>query len=212
LSRITLAYNTLEGVASIVAGAMAGSVSLVAFGIDSAIEVASSAASLWRLRADMDPHERERVERVSLRVIGACFILLALYIAVDAGHSLWSTERPERTLPGVAIAGLSVIVMPILARAKRKVATGLGSRALRADAAQTDLCSYLSLIVLVGLGLNATLGWWWADPAAALLMVPIIAKEGVEGLQAEKPCEDCGRQTLREAAVLRRAAEDDLSQ
>jgi cation diffusion facilitator family transporter len=192
LSRVTLAYNLLEGVASILAGMVAGSISLVGFGVDSMIEVTSSVASLWRLRLDHQAESRRRAEEWSLRIIGACFVILAIYIAADAIHSLWTREAPRRTTVGIIVAGMSVIVMPILARAKRRVAVALGSRALNADASQTDLCTYLSVIVLAGLLLNALLGWWWADPVAALAMTPIIAKEGYEGLRAEDACDHCG--------------------
>ena len=192
LSRITLAYNCLEGIASIVAGAVAGSISLVGFGIDSVIEVSSSVAALWRLRADADAKRRERVERITVRTIGALFIALALYILIDAAHSLVLRQPPERSVPGIVIAALSVVIMPALARAKRRVAVALGSRALSADAMQSSLCTWLSAIVLVGLGLNALFGWWWADPIAAVCMTPIIAKEGVDGLRSADPCNDCG--------------------
>ena len=191
LSRVTLVYNSFEGIASLVVGALAGSVSLVGFGVDSLIEVTSSVAALWRLRSDSDHARRERVERITLRVIGSCFVVLALYITLDAGHALWAREAPERTIVGIVIAALSVIVMPWLARRKRQIAVGLGSRALESDAKQTDLCTYLSLIVLAGLALNALLGWWWADPVAALVMVPIIAMEGFEGWRGEVSCDDC---------------------
>ena len=191
LSRVTLAYNCLEGIAAIVAGAIAGSISLVGFGIDSVIEVSSSVAALWRLRADADTTHRERVERITVRTIGVLFIALALYILVDAGRSLILRQPPERSLPGIVIAALSVVIMPVLARAKRRIAVALGSRALTADAMQTSLCTWLSAIVLVGLGLNALFGWWWADPVAAICMTPIIAKEGVEGLRGEEHCDDC---------------------
>ena len=191
LSRITLAYNTGEGLAAIVAGLFAGSIALVGFGVDSVIEVVSSAASLWRLHRDADPVHRAHSERIALRIIGSCFLALAAYIVVDAGHALLVHEVPERTIPGLVITALSVVIMPLLARSKRQVATSLGSRALVADAAQTSLCAYLSLIVLIGLLLNVLLGWWWADPVAALAMVPIIAKEGIEGLRGEESCDDC---------------------
>ena len=191
LSYVTLAYNVCEGIASLVAGTLAGSIALVGFGIDSLIEVTSSGAALWRLRADVDPARRERVERASLRVIGACFLALAAYVLVDASLALWHHDVPERSIIGIVIAALSVIVMPILARAKRRVAIALDSRALRADASQTDLCMYLSVIVLGGLALNAVLGWWWADPVAAIAMTPIIAREGIEGLRAEDSCDSC---------------------
>jgi divalent metal cation (Fe/Co/Zn/Cd) transporter len=185
LSRIALAYNTAEGIASITAGLLAGSIALTGFGIDSIIEVASSVAALWRLRSDVDVAAREHSERASLRIIGACFLALAIYIGIDAIHTLWTRERPHETIIGIIIAGLSVIIMPLLARSKRQVALALGSRALKADAVQTDLCMCLSAIVLVGLALNALFGWWWADPVAALIMTPIIAREGYEGLRAE---------------------------
>jgi divalent metal cation (Fe/Co/Zn/Cd) transporter len=191
LSRITLVYNVAEGLAAIITGLLAGSVALVGFGIDSGIEVVSSGAALWRLRADFDAVQRERIERASRRTIGACFVALALYVAADAGHALWMHEAPSKTVPGIIVAALSVIVMPLLARRKRRVAIGLGSRALGADAMQTDLCMYLSAIVLVGLVLNALFGWWWADPVAALAMTPIIAREGIEGLRGEQACDDC---------------------
>ena len=192
LSRITLAYNSLEGLISILIGALAGSISLVGFGADSVIEVSSSVAALWRLRSDADPAQRLRTERLTLRLIGASFLALAIYVVVDAMRSLYLHEKPEKTLPGIAIAAASVVVMPMLARAKRRVAVALGSRALTADAMQTTLCTWLSAIVLVGVGLNAFLGWWWADPVAAICMTPIIAKEGLEGIRGEDHCDDCG--------------------
>jgi len=191
LSRITLGYNVLEGIVSIVVGAMAGSISLVGFGIDSVIEVLSSVSALWRLRADADPERRALAETRTLRVIGLSFLALAAYIVVDAAHSLYLREAPEKTTAGVVVAAISVVVMPLLARAKRRVAIEMGSRALTADAMQTSLCTWLSAIVLVGVGLNALLGWWWADPVAAIGMTPIIAKEGIEGLRGEAPCDDC---------------------
>lgn len=191
LSRITLGYNSLEGISSVVVGALAGSVSLVGFGVDSVIEVLSSLAALWRLRADTDVARRARVERHTLRLIGLSFLALATYILLDAFHALYAGRPPDRTRIGIAIAAASVVVMPVLARAKRRIAVALGSRALTADAMQTSLCTWLSAIVLVGLGLNAAFGWWWADPVAAMCMVPIIAKEGFEGLRGEPPCDDC---------------------
>ncbi|HYM06741.1 MAG TPA: cation transporter [Terriglobales bacterium] len=184
LEYASLAYNSLEAVASVITGVLAGSVALVAFGMDSLIEVTSGAALLWRLGQDRIPEVRERAERLSLRVVGGCFIALALYVAVDALKLLMNYEVPERTWFGVAIAVGSLIVMPVLARSKRRVARDMSSQALAADSAQTNLCACLSAILLGGLLLNAVLGWWWADPAASLVMVPIIMKEGVEVLRA----------------------------
>ena len=191
LNYATLAYNCLEAVVSIVAGLLAGSVALVGFGIDSVIEVTASGAAQWRLRADLDPVRRERVERLTVRIIAWSFLALAAYVTCDAGRSLWLRERPARSPAGIVILALSVVVMPLLARAKRRVAREMGSRALAADAAQTSLCAYLSLIALAGVALNALVGWWWADPVAALAMVPIIAKEGLEGLRGEAHGDEC---------------------
>jgi len=191
LNVATLAYNSLEGVIAIVAGLVAGSVALVGFGLDSLIELAASLTAIWRLRADLDAERRERAERVSLRVIGVLFLALALYVATDAGRALLRREAPSESAVGLVLATLSVIVMPLLARAKLRVALQMGSGALAAEAEQTSLCAYLSAILLGGLLLNAALGWWWADPVAALAMVPIITREGVEALKGRSACDEC---------------------
>jgi divalent metal cation (Fe/Co/Zn/Cd) transporter len=191
LSYATIGYNSFEAIASLLAGILAGSVALIGFGIDSVIEVTASGAAQWRLRSDPDLVRRVRAERLSLRLIGACFLALAAYVAVDSGKALWLKERPERTIVGVVILALSVLVMPILARAKREVADKMKSGALRAEAKQTSLCAYLSVIALAGVALNAAFGWWWADPVAALAMVPIIVSEGVAGLRAQGDADDC---------------------
>ena len=183
LNYATMAYNTLEGVLSIGAGLLAGSIALVGFGIDSLIELTSGAAALWRLRADVNPLRRERAEHLTLRVIGVCFLALALYIGGDAGHALVAGTAPERSWVGIIIATASLFVMPLLARAKGSIARRLGSGALAAEAKQTLICTYLSAILLAGLVLNGLLGWWWADPVAALGMVPLIAWEGIEGVR-----------------------------
>ena len=192
LEHFTVAYNCLEGLVSVISGLIAGSVSLVGFGLDSAIEVASGAALLWRLHHDLDPSRREQVERITLRIVGWCFIALSAYIAYESASTLIRHEAPERSIPGIVIAAMSVVVMPLLARAKRRVAVGIGSRAMHADSRQTDFCTYLSAILLGGLLLNAVTGWWWADPVAGLVMVPIIAKEGANGLRGKACCQDCG--------------------
>ena len=191
LNYATIGYNTLEAIASLIAGLLAGSVALVGFGVDSVIEVTASGAAQWRLRSDVDPVRRVRVERTSLRIIGACFVGLAAYVTVDAGKALWFREQPERTLVGVVILALSVLVMPALALAKREVAEKMQSRAMRAEAKQTSLCAYLSVIALTGVAMNAGFGWWWADPVAALGMVPIIVSEGIVGLRAEADADCC---------------------
>jgi divalent metal cation (Fe/Co/Zn/Cd) transporter len=190
LTRATLVYNSLEGALAIVAGAIAGSVALVGFGADSLIELTASAAAIWRLHSDRNRSARERAERISLRVIGACFLALAAYVAVDATVSLLHRDQPQESPIGIGIAAASLVAMPLLARAKRRVALALGSGALVAESKQTVLCTYLSGVLLGGLVLNALLGWWWADPLAALAMVPIIAREGVEGIQGRSACGD----------------------
>ena len=189
LEYFTIAYNSLEGLIAIVAGIIAGSIALVGFGFDSVIEVTSGAALLWRLHADMGEERRECVELLTLRIVGVCFLALALYVAYDAVSSLTAHELSERSIPGILLAVASLIVMPLLARRKRKVAQGLGSKAMRADAKQTEFCTYLSAILLGGLLLNAVFGWWWADPLAALLMVPFITKEGIEALRGDTCCD-----------------------
>ncbi len=192
LEYFTIAYNSLEGLLAILLGLLAGSIALVGFGFDSVIEVTSGAALLWRLGADVDEERRERAEATALGVVGWCFLALAAYVAYDSVTSLVRREPPEESIAGIVLAALSLVIMPLLARAKRRVASGIRSGALAADAKQTELCTYLSAILLGGLALNATLGWWWADPLAALVMVPIIAKEGVEALRGERCCDDDG--------------------
>ena len=164
---------------------LAGSVALVGFGVDSVIEVVASIAAQWRLRADSDLSKRAGSEALSLRIVGWCFIGLAAYVTVDSLKSLYLGEEPDGSWFGVAVLVLSAIVMPALAWAKRRVARTMESRSLEAEARQTSLCAYLSVIALAGVGLNAFLGWWWADPVAALAMVPIIAKEGVQGVRRQ---------------------------
>jgi divalent metal cation (Fe/Co/Zn/Cd) transporter len=190
LEYFTIAYNSLEGLIAVVAGLMAGSIALVGFGFDSLIEVTSGAALLWRLNLDADESRRERVEAVTLRIVGVLFLVLAAYVSYDSIKSLIWREQPHESIPGIVLAIASLIVMPLLVRSKRKVARGINSGALMADSKQTELCTYLSAILLAGLLLNALVGWWWADPVAALVMVPIIVKEGIEGLRGDTCCDD----------------------
>ena len=190
LEYFTIAWNTLEGIIAVVAGTSAGSISLVGFGVDSFIEVTSGATLLWRMSVDTDAARRERNEQLALRIVGLCFLALAAYVSYESVRDLVRREPPEHSLPGIVLACASLVAMPLLSRAKRKVATGLGSAAMHADATQTDFCVYLSAILLAGLLLNAALGWWWADPLAAVLMVPIIANEGLSGIRG-RACEDC---------------------
>ncbi len=192
LEYFTIAWNALEGLVAVVAGAIAGSISLVGFGIDSFIEVTSGSVLLWRMSVDADVERREPNERRALRVVGVCFLLLAAYIAYESALDLWSRRAPEHSIPGIVLACVALVVMPLLSRAKRNVGHALGSAAMHADAKQTEFCTYLSAILLLGLLANAFLGLWWADPVAALIMVPIIAKEGIEGLEG-KACDECSR-------------------
>jgi len=190
LEYFTIAWNSLEGLVAVVAGAIAGSISLIGFGVDSFIEVTSGAALLWRMSADADEQKRERAERLALRIVGACFVALAVYIAYEAATDLIGRKSPEHSIAGIALACASLVVMPLLSRAKRRVGAHPGSVAMNADARQTEFCTYLSAILLGGLLLNAAFDLWWADPLSALVMVPIIAKEGVDGLSG-KACDDC---------------------
>jgi len=183
LGYFTIGWNSLEAVVGIGFGIVAGSVALVGFGVDSVIESSSGAIILWRLFAG------EEKERLALRLVGFSLLVLAVYVAFDAVKSLVFQERPDESYVGIGLAVVSLIVMPLLAREKRKVASQLNSRAMQADSRQTSICAYLSAILLGGLLLNALAGWWWADPLAALVMIPIIAKEGIEALQGKTCCD-----------------------
>ncbi len=188
LEYFTIAWNTLEGLIAIAAGAAAGSISLVGFGADSFIEVASGSALLWRMSVDADACRRERHERSALRFVGVCFIGLAIYVAYEALRDLLGQHAPEHSLPGILLACASLIAMPLLSRAKRRVGAALESGAMHADARQAEFCTYLSGILLGGLLLNTAWGLWWADPAAALVMAPIIAKEGIDAFRDKACC------------------------
>src|SRR5215469_2503551 len=182
LEYFTVGWNVIEGLVAVVAGLVAGSISLVGFGIDSFIEVTSGSVLLWRMSVDANGQDRDRNEKRALKAVGICFLALAAYIAYESVTDLWLNRSPEQSIPGIILACVSLVVMPLLSRAKRGVGQSLGSAAMYADAKQTEFCTYLSAILLVGLLLNALLGLWWADAAAGLVMVPIIAKEGIEGL------------------------------
>ena len=186
LEYFTIAYNSLEGLVSIVAGWIAGSVSLIGFGLDSLIEVTSGVALLWRLHEDLNESRREQVERFTLRIVGWCFVALAIYILWESGSALIRHEAPDRSIPGIIIAAVSLVVMPILARAKRRVAVGIGSGAMHADSRQTDFCTYLSAILLGGLLLNALFGWWWADPVAGLVWFRSLQRKAWMGSGAKR--------------------------
>ncbi len=187
LEYFTLGWNLTEAAVAVAAGIAADSIALVGFGVDSLIECLSGGILLWRLQV----HEAdERREGIATKLVGISFFLLAGYVAFDATKTLVLHDEPHVSIVGILLSCASLIVMPLLARAKRRVALRLESRSLDADSRQTDLCAYLSAILLGGLTLNALLGWWWADPIAGLIMVYIIAREGYETLQGEG-CTDC---------------------
>jgi divalent metal cation (Fe/Co/Zn/Cd) transporter len=176
----SIAWTSLEAIIGVTVGILAGSVALIGFGADSIIEVTSSCVLLWWLAEGSIDRDR-----AAHRLVGGCFFALAGYIALDASVDLLKHEAPRVTYFGIIYAAVCVIVMPLLARAKRRVAARLNSQALHADSHQSDICAYLSVILLLGLALNAVLGWWWADPIAALGMLPIIIREGVAGLRGK---------------------------
>ena len=179
---LSLGWTSIEAVAGLAAGIAAGSMALVGFGADSVIEIASSAVLIWRLS---DPSQGNRRERSALKLVGIGFLLLAVYVLWESAQALLRRHAPEVSYFGIVFSGLCLVVMPLLARAKRKIAAQIGSRALDADSRQSSICAYLAAILLGGLLLNALFGWWWADPLAALLMVPIILKEAIEALRGE---------------------------
>jgi len=186
LEGLTVAYNALEGIVAIAAGLAAGSVALTGFGVDSVVEVTSGVVVWWRLRAELGAARAgAAVEGRAARWAGVLLLALAVYIVGESGRRLLTGDRPGESVVGIALMVLSLIVMPLLARAKLRLAASLGSRALRADAQETIVCAWLSATTLLGLALNAGLGWWWADPVAALGMLPLIVREGVEAWRGE---------------------------
>ncbi len=188
----TLVYNVIEAVIALWSGYVAGSIALVGFGLDSVIETAAAAVLLWRLNLEYrgaDPEVLEISERRVHRFVGFTFVALAVYVLAQAGWTLWTKNAPEESLVGIILAGVSLVIMPIVSVAKLRAAKELKSPALRAEAKETLACSFLSFTLLLGLVANALLGWWWADPIAALLMVPWLIKEGREGIKGE--CCDC---------------------
>lgn len=182
LTAATIVWNSLEGVVAIATGLVARSIALVGFGLDSVVETASAFIIAWRLfRHSPDEEANQRTERKAVRLIALSFFAIALYVTYDAVAKLSGLgEHPERSAVGLALVVLSLLVMPMLAWAKRKVAAGLGSAALRADAAETQLCLYLSVVVLIGLIANAVFGWWWMDPIAGLVVAVLAFREGRE--------------------------------
>jgi divalent metal cation (Fe/Co/Zn/Cd) transporter len=189
LEYFTIGYNTIEALVAVTAGVLAGSVALIGFGLDSVIEIAAGTTLLWRLRhearagAAISEDEHSSLERRALLIIGLTFFALAAYIAVESGFKLLTGSSAEESVPGIVLAIASLAIMPVLAFLKQRTARGLGSQALAADAMETWVCSYLSLVLLAGLGLNAAFGWGWADPLAALAMLPLVLREGWEAIE-----------------------------
>jgi divalent metal cation (Fe/Co/Zn/Cd) transporter len=193
LLSLTMLYAIAEGVVAIIFGTKAGSTSLLAFGIDSGIECAACGVVLWRVAVEMRGADQERAEaseHLARRFIGATFFALVLYIAVDAGLTLWTSAAPETSSVGIAVTILSLVVMPSLASLKLRTARRIGSRALESEAKETLACAWLSAITLGGLAFNAALGWWWADPLAALTMIPWLVWEGWEAWEGEDESRD----------------------
>jgi divalent metal cation (Fe/Co/Zn/Cd) transporter len=186
LAWATIAYNTLEGVVAVGAGLAAGSVALVSFGLDSAVEVLSAAAVAWQFGGGSDPATRERR---TLRLIAVAFFALAAYVTAEAVRTLLGAGEPDPSPVGIALAAASLVVMPLLVIAKRRTGRALGSASVVADSTQTLLCTYLSAVLLVGLLLNATVGWSWADPVAALVIAAVAVREGVEAWRGDACCE-----------------------
>lgn len=189
LEYLTVGWNLVEGAIAVTAALAAGSVALLGFGIDSFVESVSGSVLVWRLRSETDGrHDEETIERFERRaerLVGFSFFALAAYVAFDAITTLLSQERPEASPVGIALTAVSIGVMLWLARAKRRTAVELGSRALAADAEQTQACWYLSIVVLAGIGANALFGWWWADPVAALGVSLLLVREGREAWSGE---------------------------
>jgi cation diffusion facilitator family transporter len=196
LEWFTVGWNVLEAAVAIGAGIIAGSVALVGFGVDSGIEVVAASALLWRFRTARASASAERhahAERRALYVVSGTFFLLATYIGVEATSGLLSGEGPASSTLGLALAIVSLAVMPALAYGKQRTGRELGSRALQADAIETWVCSYLSLALLAGIGLHAAFDWWWADPVGALAMLPVIIWQGWETLEEAQEDEGDGR-------------------
>lgn len=187
----TVGWNAVEGVVAVVAGLAAGSVSLVGFGIDSGIEVSASLILAWRLAQERRSGCKQEADRLAQRLIASSFGVLAAYVGVESVRDLALADHPDESLVGIAVAALSLAVMPSLAAAKRRLAPIVGSRAAQAEATQTVICALMSAALLVGLGANAALGWHWADPLAGLLIALVAAYESVAFWRAESLEDTC---------------------
>ena len=191
LTAATIGWNSVEGVVAIAAGVAAGSASLIGFGLDSGIEVSAAVILAWRLVQERRTGCKQEADKRAQRLIAVSFAALALYVGVESVRDLVLAHRPEESPAGIAIAALSLVVMPMLARAKRRLAPVIGSRAVEAEATQTVLCALMSGGLLLGLGANATLGWWWADPLAGLFIASLAAYETVNVWRADSLEDTC---------------------
>ncbi|MFI5960024.1 cation transporter [Cryptosporangium sp. NPDC051539] len=188
----TITYNVIEAIVAIAAGSVASSTALIGFGLDSVIEVSSAAAVAWQFSA-RDPEAREKV---ALRIIAVSFFALAAYVAVESVRALVGGDRAEHSTVGLVLAALSLAIMPVLSAAQRRAGRELGSASAVADSRQTLLCTYLSAVLLVGLAVNSLFGWWWADPAAALVIAVVAVKEGREAWRGDVCCAPAGTQSV----------------
>ena len=191
LTTVTIGWNGVEGVIAITAGIAAGSVSLIGFGLDSGIEVSAALILTWRLAQERSAGCKQEADLLAQRLIAISFAALALYVGFESVRDLVLADRPEESLVGIVLAALSLATMPVLARAKRRLAPLIGSRAVDAEATQTVLCALMSAGLLVGLGANAVLGWWWADPLAGLFIASLAAYETVAVWRAESLADTC---------------------
>jgi divalent metal cation (Fe/Co/Zn/Cd) transporter len=195
LSWLTVLYNIAEGVVSILLGMRAGSAALIGFGLDSFVESLSGGIMVWRFTArEMSEEDEQRLERRAVRLVGWTFLILGLYVLYESLSKIFGREAPEVSLGGIILAVVSLIIMPWLARAKRRTGEALGSEALLGDSKETLACAWLSVALLLGLGLNALFGLWWADPAAGLVIVFFLLREGIEMAWGEEcgGCCSCG--------------------
>lgn len=191
LEYLTVGWNIVEGLVAVLAALSSGSIALLGFGIDSFVETTSGAILIWRFQAERNTRDRgaiETLDRRAHKLVGVSLFLLAAFVTLDASLALYHEEKPSPTLVGIALTSISLVVMVWLARAKRRMAAALESRALEADSFQTTACWWLSLTTLAGIGLNASFGWWWADPVAALGMTVFLLREGREAWRGEDEC------------------------
>lgn len=182
LEYATMTWMVAEAIIAITAGVIAASLALVGFGLDSVIELFSAAVVIWQLRGEIAGLDRETR---AIRLVGLTFFALAAYLTAEGIRDLAIRARPEQSVPGLAVTAAALIVMPVLAVAKRRTGHQLGNRTLVADSAETAFCAFTSAAALLGVGLHAWLGWWWADPAAALIIAALAVREGIECWEKE---------------------------